>query len=82
MCNPMATFFGIHKLQIKYQTTKHSLLPLFSGINRNEGTLFVGRSPMIPDVSFETIENNPQAAYHKAISHLVVERVCLFSYSH
>ena len=36
---------------------------------------------MIPDVSFETIENNPQAAYNKAISHLVAERVCLFSYS-
>ena len=55
---------------------------IFSGTNRNEGTLFVGSPPVIPDVSFETIENYPHAAYNKAITQLVAERVCLFSYSH
>ena len=44
-----------------------------SGINRNEGTLYVGN--MIPGVTFESIKDHPTAAYSKAVEELVNERV-------
>ena len=44
-----------------------------SGINRNEGTLYVGN--MIPGVTLESIKDHPTAAYSKAVEELVNERV-------
>ena len=44
-----------------------------SGINRNEGTLYVGN--MIPGVTFESIKDHPTATYSKAVEELVNERV-------
>ena len=38
--------------------------------------MYVG--DMIPGVTFETIENNPEAAYNKAVAELVKERASNF----
>ena len=47
-------------------------------MNRNEGTLFVGRTPMIPGITLETIEKNPEAVYNKAVDELIKEKVSSF----
>ena len=56
--------FGCKRIMISYS---------LSGINRNEGTLYVGN--MIPGVTFESIKDNPMAAYNNAVKELVNERV-------
>ena len=45
-------------------------------MNKNEGTMYV--DDMIPGVTFQTIENNPEYAYNRAVEELVKERVNLW----
>ena len=42
-------------------------------MNKNEGTMYV--DDMIPGVTFQTIENNPEYSYNRAVDELIKERV-------
>ena len=45
----------------------------FLGMNKNEGTMYV--DDRIPGVTFQTIEDNPEYSYNRAVDELVKERV-------